>query len=157
MTTETGGMRRHEKSMERPDIEAFLEDQVVAHLATRGEDGQPYVVPLNYAYRPGRFIFHSAREGRKIRNILADPRVCVEVSVMHRVKEAESSCDHSVSYTSAVAVGRARVLSGDQAQEALQALADRFAPQAPALDSTAARGVAVIEVEVEHLTGKHSP
>lgn len=147
-------MRRQEKAMNHGEIEEFLRAQEVAHLAVRGDDGYPYVVPMNYAYHQGRFLFHSALEGKKIRALAGDSRVCLSVSHMESLVPAGASCKYGVSYTSVVAFGRGRVLEPEETLKRLQILADRFAPEASPVSPQAAQKVALIEVEVEHMTGK---
>ncbi len=70
-----------------PRISAFLESHFVGCLATVDEEGQPYVVPVCYAAGPDR-IFSvidekpkdvSRRELKRIRNIRANPWVCLTV------------------------------------------------------------------------------
>ncbi len=62
---------------------AFLESQRVARLATVDEQGQPFVVPICYAF-DGRVIYSALDEKpkqvaptqlKRVRNILAHPRV----------------------------------------------------------------------------------
>lgn len=71
-------MRRSEREMSREEIEAFVKENKVGRLATINAQGYPYVIPLNYVYDEGRFIFHCAPEGEKLDSIVANPRVCFE-------------------------------------------------------------------------------
>jgi PPOX class probable F420-dependent enzyme len=68
-----------------PDQITFLERQRVARLATVDERGRPHVVPVCYALLDGVIYTpideKPKRAGtlRRVRNILAEPRVCLVV------------------------------------------------------------------------------
>ena len=50
-------------------------------LSTVGKDGQPYGVPLSYAYKDNRIYFHCALNGHKIENMENNPQV--SLSLIH--------------------------------------------------------------------------
>jgi len=50
-------------------------------LATNGQDGYPYITPLNFVGLEGNIYFHCAPKGEKLDNLRRDPRVCFEVDV----------------------------------------------------------------------------
>ncbi|MCJ7619404.1 MAG: pyridoxamine 5'-phosphate oxidase family protein, partial [Anaerolineae bacterium] len=66
-------MRRAEREIkDREAIEDILRRATVCRLAVC--DGNvPYVVPLSFGYADNCLYFHSAREGRKIETIKANP------------------------------------------------------------------------------------
>ena len=45
---------------------AILDRGTSGILALCGDDGWPYAVPLSYAYRDGKLLFHCAVEGHKL-------------------------------------------------------------------------------------------
>jgi PPOX class probable F420-dependent enzyme len=71
------------------DARAFLDRQRVAHLATASADGQPHVVPICFALESERLyiaIDDKPKRGtpnqlRRVRNILANPRVSIVADV----------------------------------------------------------------------------
>jgi hypothetical protein len=50
-------------------------------MATIGQDGFPYITPVNYVMLNGNIYFHCAPKGEKLDNLLRDPHVCFEVDV----------------------------------------------------------------------------
>jgi PPOX class probable F420-dependent enzyme len=70
-----------------PEQAAFLEQQRSGRLATVDPNGQPHAVPICYALYDGRIYTPidekpkrgDPRELRRIRNILANPKVCLVV------------------------------------------------------------------------------
>lgn len=79
------------------------------------DDGQPYVVPLNFGYRwdPDdlTLYFHCAVEGRKLDIIRANPRACFEMDCRHELKTGELACDFSLNYESIIGEGLIEILA----------------------------------------------
>jgi len=127
-------------------------------MGTVGVDGQPYVTAHNFLYRDGCIYIHCALTGRKLDNILRDPRVCFTAYVVDRLVLGEHACDCAMRYRSVIAIGRA-VMVHDLARrrELLTALTERYTGQAvepPTRERVA--GTALIEIFVEELTGKRN-
>jgi hypothetical protein len=73
--------RKHCKITDPQDIERILSSTTVGRLATNGEDGYPYITPVNFVYHEGNIYFHSASKGVKLDNLVRDPKVCFEVDI----------------------------------------------------------------------------
>ncbi|MBZ4319934.1 pyridoxamine 5'-phosphate oxidase family protein [Streptomyces huiliensis] len=88
---------------------AWVHRNRLGRLATVGRDGAPHAVPVIYAYdhRRNLLVFMSAPGTRKVRNLLADPRVCVVVDDGQTLRGAQVS-------------GRARVVDGGPEFDGLQ-------------------------------------
>ncbi len=73
-------------------------------------DGQtPYVLPLNFAYFPGKIGFHCNWKGRKIDILSNHPRCCFEVDeYMGEVGYHYDTLCH-LDYDSVLAFGKARI------------------------------------------------
>ena len=122
------GLRRADKEItETGEVEAVLREAEVGRLGT-SNDGQPYVVPVNFAYRNGKIYFHGAGEGKKLREIAANPRVCFEVDTAEKLP-TESPCDYSYRYRSVIASGEARLLQDvEERADALRTIVEKYAP-----------------------------
>lgn len=69
-------MRRKEKEItDRAALDKVIANAKLCHIAMV-DDGQPYVVPVTFGYGNNAIYFHSAAEGRKIRIIRKNSRVC---------------------------------------------------------------------------------
>jgi len=66
---------------DRAVMDAILQRATIGRLATTGNDGYPYITPVNYVYLDGSIFFHCARAGEKLDNIRRDPRVCFTVDI----------------------------------------------------------------------------
>jgi nitroimidazol reductase NimA-like FMN-containing flavoprotein (pyridoxamine 5'-phosphate oxidase superfamily) len=150
-------MRRVEKEIkDRHTIEAILEQATVCRLGLCSH-GLPYVVPLSFGYEDDRLYFHSAREGRKIEIIAENPSVCFEVDVDQEVVAGDTPCDWTTKYRSVIGWGRARLLEGaEEKKKALDVILGHYAHGPFEYAEAAVDKVAVIEVQVESLTGKQS-
>ena len=75
-------MRRKQCAVTDPArIDELLTRCRVGRLATVGNDGYPYITPVNYVYYKGSVYFHCAHQGEKLDNIARDNRVCFEVDI----------------------------------------------------------------------------
>jgi len=81
-------------------------------LATVGEDGYPYCVPLLYVWMDGEVYLHNARARGHLRaNVDHESRVCFEGDEPGDVSAyGRFECDSSVAYRSVILFGRVRVI-----------------------------------------------
>ena len=148
-------MRRVKCELKTETAEKILRDGEFGVLALSGDDGYSYAVPLNYAFDDGKIYFHSAKTGHKLDAIASSAKVSFCVVAQHEVVAEEFTSY----YASAVAFGRIRI-TDDTAEKirALELLADKYSPNVDKnlRDREIARvdAVAVMILEVEHLTGK---
>ena len=114
-------MRRNDREIkDRKDIDDVIRRCRVCRLAMC-DDGQPYVVPLNFGY-DGRFLyFHAATEGSKIDIIKRNNRVGFEFDILHDIVTAEQACKWGAKYESVMGSGTAEIVDDLEAKkEALE-------------------------------------
>ncbi len=154
------GMRRSDKEIkERAVLEEILREAEIGRLAT-SVDGQPYVVPVNFAYRDGRIVLHSHREGLKMRNIAANPQVCFEVDWGEKM-EGDSPCAYGYLYRSVIARGTAKIHEEPEKKlEVLKIMSDKYSfgkTEMLTLESVDKfKDLVIVEILVEEMTGKRS-
>ena len=103
-------MRRNEREIKgRKDIDDIIKRCRVCHLAMC-DDGQPYIVPLNFGYDGGFLYFHAAPEGRKIDIIKRNNRVGFEFDILHDIVTAEQACKWGAKYESVMGSGTAEIV-----------------------------------------------
>jgi len=73
--------RKHSEVTDQKEIIRILSLTNIGRLATIGQDGYPYITPVNFVSHIGNIYFHCAPMGEKLDNIARDPRVCFEVDV----------------------------------------------------------------------------
>ena len=69
-----------ENTMTPEEMNAYLDETHVAHLATLRRDGSPHVTPLWYQYENGNLYLITEGSLVKARNIKRDSRVAVSIS-----------------------------------------------------------------------------
>jgi uncharacterized protein len=114
-------MRRNDREIKDiKEINGIIKRCRVCRLAMF-DDGQPYIVPLNFGY-DGRFLyFHAALEGRKIDIIKRNNRVGFEFDILHDITAAERACDWGATYESVIGSGTAEIVADLKAKkEALE-------------------------------------
>jgi nitroimidazol reductase NimA-like FMN-containing flavoprotein (pyridoxamine 5'-phosphate oxidase superfamily) len=148
-------VRRRDRSVSESDARAILARAEYGVLATVGEDGWPYAVPLNHVLAADVLYLHCAVEGHKLANLAHEERVSYCAVASAHVMPAMLS----TLYESAVVFGRARLVTdAAEKRRALQLLIARFGGDPGAQLEEALRKwdarTAVIRIEVERITGK---
>ena len=142
------------KILPEGSVEEILQAGEEGVLATCGEDGYPYSIPLNYVFHDGAIYFHCALSGHKLDNIAFNPKVSFCVYVDTELLPSQ----FSTRFRSVVAFGKAEEVTGDEKENALLALVQRLSPEhIPAgekyihndMDKTR-----VIKINIEHATAK---
>jgi hypothetical protein len=150
-------MRRKDKEIGTDEAIKLLAECEYGVLSTVDNDGQPYGLPLNYAYKDNCIYFHCALTGHKIDNIDSNPKVSFCAVGDTKVLPSEFSTD----YVSAVAFGVASEMQGTERYNALVLLLEKFAPDfmeegrkyIEKLDKV----TKVIKIEIQHISGKRAP
>ncbi|MDR2367841.1 MAG: pyridoxamine 5'-phosphate oxidase family protein [Deltaproteobacteria bacterium] len=148
-------------ALSEDEIFELIENGKVGHLATVGEDGWPYVIPINYVTLNGKLYLHCRKAGgMKLDNLRDDDRVCFEVSTVSGYKTGETPCKNTTLFRSAIGRGRARILGdGDPLIEAtLLRFTEVYAPHLsePVIPKDKMELAAVIELTIDKWTGKYS-
>jgi len=155
-------MRRKDREItDRREVDALLGRAKVCRVGFAA-NGEPYVVPLSYGYDPeeNALFFHTAKEGKKIDCIEANPRVCFEVEGAVEVKGGdERACSWGVRYESVIGFG-AIVEVADPAEKAQACLllTEQQAGRSTrwTVDEKSVSATRVWRLDIESLTGKRS-
>jgi PPOX class probable F420-dependent enzyme len=87
--------------LSQSELDAFLAEPHIAVVATSGPKGKPHAMPVWYAWRDGKVLFHTGADSKKMRNLRQNDRISVVV-------------DSKVApYKVVVVEGRGRQLPGD--------------------------------------------
>lgn len=150
-------MRRIKQLLSEEESIAILERGTSGVLALSGDDGYPYAVPISYLYTDGKIIFHGAKAGHKIDAIKADSKASFCVIDRDEIIPEK----YTTYFRSVIAFGKIRILENPQEmREAVDILAQKYREgheeernkeidmEFPAL--------CVMELEIEHMTGKEA-
>jgi len=150
-------MRRQNQALSTDRCVDILQRATSGVLAVSGDAGYPYAVPLSFAYDDGKIFFHCALTGHKLDAIARNDKVSFCVIDTDQVVPAE----FNTLFRSVIVFGRARVIDHpSEKRTVLELLAERY--ESPLderlqqeIDSQIER-VCLVEVIIEHLTGKQS-
>ena len=147
-------IRRTDRAIETSETMALLSTSEYGVLSTVGNDGQPYGVPLNFAYKNNSIYFHCAQVGQKIDNIKNNPKVAFCVVGNTKVLPAEFATE----YECAMAFGIVSEVQGDEKNSALLWLIEKysqeFIEEGKNTISEQNKATKVIKITIDHISGK---
>lgn len=151
-------MRRGKQQLSNAECIDILSHGTSGVLAVSGDDGYPYAVPMSYLYHDGSIYFHCAKEGHKLDAV----RACDKASFCVIEKDEIVPEAYTTYFRSVIAFGRAHVMeSREEILSAIEMLGIKYAPnntheQLEAEISGALDRMAMIELKIEHMTGKEA-
>jgi nitroimidazol reductase NimA-like FMN-containing flavoprotein (pyridoxamine 5'-phosphate oxidase superfamily) len=149
-------MRRGRQALNEDEITAVLLRNTHGVLACLGDDEYPYAVPLSYVYYQGRLYFHCATSGHKVDAITVNPKVSFAVVDEDTVVSAE----YTSYYRSVIVFGKARKVAGDERQETLRALIEKYCADQPNDRKRAmmerCEQMLIVAIDIEHRSGKEA-
>ncbi len=134
--------RRERAAYDRETVYAILDAGFLCHVGFVFQ-GQPVVIPTNYARMGDALIVHGAVGSRMLRALKDGAPLCVTITHLDGLVLARSAFHHSVNYRSVVMFGAAREITDPAAKtKALETLVEHIIPGR----SAGARGPNAIEL-----------
>jgi nitroimidazol reductase NimA-like FMN-containing flavoprotein (pyridoxamine 5'-phosphate oxidase superfamily) len=135
------------RQMNAVKAEEMLKKGALGHLGCVLENGEPYVVPVNYIFSDGQIYIHSL-PGQKLDALRAHRKACVQV------EEIESS----YRWQSVIAFGDFReVENTDEKTKVLREFYERFRQLTPVEamheEETGGQEAVVFRIDVKRITG----
>ena len=115
-------------SADRADLDALLDQTVLAHFAFTDEDGSPVALPSIIARDGDRVLTHGSTGSRWLRRIASGVQVAVSVATVDGIVVARSAYESSLLYHSAVLFGVFTPLDGTDKLAALDVVTERLLP-----------------------------
>jgi nitroimidazol reductase NimA-like FMN-containing flavoprotein (pyridoxamine 5'-phosphate oxidase superfamily) len=144
------------------EMEQVLRQAEVGRLAL-ADAATPYILPLNFAYLPGKIGFHCNWTGKKLDLIAKNPRCCFEVDeYMGEVSYHYDALCH-LDYDSVIATGNARIEKDEEAiWQFFQALHSKYkeiyrkpvGDGGKVFDRKRVREACCVVIDLEELTGR---
>jgi uncharacterized protein len=113
---------------DRAALDAVLDAGLVAHVAVPGEDGQPFVLPVAYARDGDAVLFHGSTASRLFRSLADGAPTCLTVTLLDGLVLARSVFESSMHYRSAMVLGVATVLDGEDKLRGLEQVSEHLMP-----------------------------
>lgn len=149
-------MRRFKQLLDGQATKDILNNATNGVLSLVDSDGEPYGVPISYAYDGDRSIyFHSAVKGHKIECIEADNRCSFCVVAQDLIVPDK----FTTYFRSVIVKGRIHAVgSHDEMMKGLLLLCDKYSPgiDPEAEISKCIRHVSVLRLDIDSVTGKEA-
>lgn len=116
------------------------------------DNGYPYTVVVNYVYYNNKIYFHSAKSGHKIDNIINNSKV--SFTVYDNVLVVQET--FTAKYQSVTLFGRAKVIPSNKEVlfEMIKKYSPNFLDEGKKYVNKEVDSPLLVEIEIEHLTGK---
>ena len=153
-------LRRTDRMMSDARACAMVERGFSGRLATVGEDGYPYCIPLLYIRMDGEVYVHTGSgRGHFRTNVEREPRVCFELDEPDQVFDyGRFECDSGLAYQSVILFGKIRIVEDRAAKqrfsEALMAKYGKPETERPKGFFPRLDAITVYAIAVERMTGK---
>ena len=151
-------MHRKRQQLSDEETIALRRHATSGVLSVLDEDGHPYGVPISYVYDNNKLYFHSALIGHKIGAIRHSDKASFTIICKDEIHPET----FTTYFRSVVCFGHVRLIEDETEKKynALHLLGKQYNPDdEPALEAEIKKGlghVAVIEFDIEHVTGKEA-
>jgi hypothetical protein len=149
-------MRRKDKEVtDAMIIHNLLARAEICRLAMVDE-GEPYIVPVNYGFRDGALYVHSAAVGRKIDILKRNNRVCFEVESPTSIVRHDKPCRWVAKARSIVGYGRVEFVTDfEEKKRGLDAIMEHYGKPGPnEYDERQVRAIVILRIAIESVCCK---
>jgi uncharacterized protein len=151
-------MRRKDKEI--TDNTIIQEILVKSNICRLGlvDNGEAYIVPVNYAYENGIIYFHSALSGRKIEIFKKNNVVSFEIEFTGEIIKNSIPCEWSAKYRSVMGRGSVSFENDLIAKKkGLDLIMQKYGVESPLIyDQSALSKMVIIMLKIDSLTCKQS-
>jgi len=142
---------------DKAQIEDIINQCDICFVGITEADGTPYVIPMNFGYYNGEIILHSGPEGKHLRLLELNNRVCVTFCSDRKLvyQHPDVACSYSMLSKSAVCKGSVTFIEDlAEKEEVLNSMMMKFSDKAFKYSAPALRNVKVWRVTIDEMTAK---
>ena len=156
-----GITRREQAVTDMTEIVRILDTAQVIHVAMV-DNGEPYVVPMNYGYtmQDGKLTvyLHGANTGKKIDILRENPKVFFELVCDTESFEGKIACQYGMAYASIMGKGVATLVEDlEEKKYGLSVLMKTQTGKDFTFTDRMVGIVQIIRIDVDTYTAKHRP
>lgn len=118
----------HKEVKDREVLHQILDAALVGHVGFV-QDGQPFVIPVAIARDGDALLLHGSKASRLFKTLASGAPCAVSVTHIDALVLARSAFESSMNYRSALILGVARELEGEEKIRAFDALTDHLLPE----------------------------
>ncbi len=149
-------MRRKEREVTDPDkMQEIINKSTICRLGLV-DNGEAYIVPVNFGYTSNSLYFHSALEGRKVDLLNKNKRVTFEIEGDYSIDKAgKTGCD--VKYQSIFGKGTAHFIEdSEEKTRGLKAIMRQCTGSEYEIKPGRLNTVLVIRIDIDSMTCKQA-
>ncbi|HEX2975850.1 MAG TPA: pyridoxamine 5'-phosphate oxidase family protein [Bacteroidales bacterium] len=122
------------------------------------DDGEAYIVPVNYAYEDGHIYIHSAPHGRKIDLLRKNNKVSFEIEHSYEIIKDDVPCRWTAKYRSVMGKGTISIESDLASKKnALDKIMKKYdAGINLVYDESSLSRIVILKLKILSVTGKQS-
>lgn len=139
------------------EIEEIIRRCPYCMVGLTDEEGNPYVVPMNFAYEAGTIYLHSGPDGGKIEMARRHPQVCITFCEGHELvyMHQQIACSYSMKSRSVICRGMVRFITEmEEKRRVLNLLMRQYTDNECRMAEPAVRNVLIWEIKVEQMSCK---
>jgi len=151
-------MRRNDKQIHDSAIIAeILEKSELCRIAMV-DNGEPYIVPLNFGYKDNIIYTHSAPIGRKIEILQRSNRVCFEILFSNELIPGDKACNWGAKFRSIIGYGEVQIITeSERKKSGLDIIMSKYGgAEKNSYDEKPLEKTVVLEITIESMTAKQS-
>jgi hypothetical protein len=149
-------MRRNDKEItDQRIINDIFATAEVCRIAMV-DNGEPYVVPLNFGYLDSALYVHSAAAGRKIDILKRGGRVCFEIESAAEITRHPEPCHWGARARSLIGYGRVEIITDlEEKKRGLDIIMAHYGKTDPNVyDGKQLSAVVILRIWIESVTCK---
>lgn len=121
------------------------------------ENGQPYVLPMNFALDGDSIILHSAPEGRMWETIKSNPKVCINWTLGEDLawQDVQVGCSYRVKSKSVLVEGEVEFIEDfDEKYHCMKLIMAQYSDRKFKFGTPAVKNVGIFKVQIRKITAK---
>ena len=121
------------------------------------DNGQPYVLPMNFALQEDYVILHSAPEGRMWKILKINPKVCLNWTLGEDLawQDVQVGCSYRVKSKSVLVEGEIEFIDDfDEKYRCLGFLMEQYSDLDFKFGTPAVKNVGIMKVHIKNITAK---
>ena len=97
---------------DRRQIEDIIRKCPYCTVGMTDKEGNPYIVPMNFAWKNDTVYLHSGPEGSKVEMVVRHPQVCINFCEGHELvyMHKQVACSYSMKSRSVICKGKVRFI-----------------------------------------------
>ncbi len=150
-------MRRKDKEVtDKKIIEEIFSTSEICRIAMV-DNGEPYLVPLNYGYFENTIYVHSASKGKKIDILKRNNRVCFEIDYGHEILKDDLACNWTAKYRSLVGYTVDILTKDDEKKFGLDQIMTHYGRlENNVYKEKNVKAIVILKINIEEVTMKQS-